>query len=77
MKAYVTTSYNGNPAASSWTELDAITVSGQANWAWKDVTVNIPASFAGQQVYIGFKYTGSSSGATGTFEVDDIKVLGN
>lgn len=77
LKAYVTTSYNGNPAAASWTELDAITVSGQANWAWKDINVSIPASFAGQQVYIGFKYTGSSSGATGTFEVDDIKVLGN
>lgn len=78
LKAYVTSSFNGDPTASTWTELDAITVPGQSNWAFKDISVNIPASFAGQQVYIGFKYVGSATGgATGTYEIDDVKVMGN
>ncbi|HTO14834.1 MAG TPA: DUF5689 domain-containing protein [Edaphocola sp.] len=77
LKAYITSSFNGDPTASTWTELDPITVSGQANWAWKQVDVNIPSSFNNKQVYIAFKYTGSVNGGTSTFEIDNIKVLAN
>ncbi|HRP88817.1 MAG TPA: DUF5689 domain-containing protein [Edaphocola sp.] len=77
LKAYITTTFNGDPTASTWTELDPITVTGQSNWAWKQVDVAIPANFNNKQVYIAFKYTGSETGATSTFELDNIKVLGN
>lgn len=73
LKAYVTTSFNGDPAASTWTELDPIIVPGQPNWSWQGANVTLNA-FAGQKIYIGFKYVGGTVG-TSTFEIDDIKVV--
>ena len=74
LKAYITTNFNGDPTAATWTALPAITVAGQSNWVWKDINLDLSA-YAGQNVYIAFKYEGGTA-ATATFQIDDILLSG-
>lgn len=77
-KAYVSEDFSGDPTTATWVALDEITVPGLANWKWQAMTVAIPSSFNGKQVYIAFKYEGSATnGATGTYELDNVNVMGN
>lgn len=77
LKAYVSDNFTGDPTTATWVALDDITVPGQSNWSWQVMTVAIPASFNGKQVHIAFKYEGSATGATATYEVDNVNILGN
>ncbi len=73
LEIYISTDYSGsgNPNNANWTQLSAELSSG--SWNWKpsgDIDIS---SYNGANVYVGFKYTSSTS--TGkTWEIDNIKV---
>ena len=85
MHAFVSTNYNGgsNPNTATWTQLTtnanipgntATNNSGTYSTLTSTGALNLSA-YAGQTIYIAFKYTGSvSGGRTTNFEVDDISV---
>lgn len=63
----------GNPNNFTWTDLQATWSAG--GWTWTS-SGNVDVSgIAGQDVYIGFKYT-STDTESSTWEVDDIVVMG-
>lgn len=86
LKVYYSTDYTGtgNPSAATWTQLTATISSGHTSGyatTWTpsgNISLN---SVTGTSVYIAFKYEGADP-ATGTkktttFEIDDVKVVGN
>lgn len=81
LTVYVSTDFSGNAAAATWTPLTGITLSnGHANGYGPsfvpsgDVDLS---SFAGETIYIGFKYVGDANGVTSTYQIDDIAVVEN
>jgi hypothetical protein len=76
LKAFVSNNFTGNdPSTATWTELSSIVTAGQANWSWKDQTVDLSA-YVGQNIKIAFVYDGGDPGKTGTYEIDDVKIIG-
>jgi len=85
MHAFISTNYNGsnNPNTATWTQLTnnsqipgntAVNNSGSFSSLVNTGNISL-AAYAGQTVYIAFKYTGSvSGGRTTNFEIDDIKI---
>ena len=76
-KVYISTTYTGTgtPSTSFTTQLPAaiaVPVTGFSPFLSSGL-INLSA-YAGQTVYIGFRYDGSPT-ATATYEIDDIKVL--
>jgi len=86
LHAFISTNYNGgpDPNTATWTQLTT-NANVPGNTATNNVATfstltgsgNIPlAAYAGQTVYIAFKYTGGTSPArTTNFEIDDIRVV--
>lgn len=85
LKVFVSTNYNGSntPSASTWTQIPATISSGHTTSTFGPFVSSGALSltpYAGQTVYIGFRYdgadpTGTASDKTTTIEVDDISVL--
>ncbi len=79
LKVYVSTNYAGgnNPSASTWTELPATYVTPPASGFSAFVSSGdlSLSPYIGQNVYIGFKYTGGDPSGTTTWEIDDVKVV--
>ena len=76
LKVYISSNYDGsNPSAATWTELTHAKIvaqaDGQNKWV-KSGLVNL-SSYSGD-VYIGFKYTGSTTQTT-AFRVDDVNIF--
>jgi len=66
---------SGSPASATWTTLSPTLSSGSFAWA-SSGALNI-SSFAGNSaVYVAFKYTSTTSAAS-TWEIDNVKVIGN
>lgn len=79
LKAFVSTNYNGGntPSTATWTQLPATISSGHTTSTFGPFIssgVLSLSAYAGQTVYIGFRYDGSSTKTT-TIEVDDVRVL--
>lgn len=83
--AFVSTNYNGGntPNTATWTQVSTnaqipgnTATNNSSTYSSFANTGNISlAAYAGQTVYIGFKYVGSvSGGRTTNFEVDDVRV---
>ncbi len=78
-RVFVSTNYTGNntPSTATWTQLPATITSGNTGSSFgpfiSSGVLNLSA-YAGQTIYIGFRYDGSNS-RTSTFEVDDVRVL--
>ncbi|MBT0606973.1 DUF5689 domain-containing protein [Aequorivita echinoideorum] len=73
----VSTDYNGDITNATWTDLNATIAQGSTSGYPENFTNsgNIDLSaYAGQVVYIRFKYVGSDSGVTTTYQVDNISV---
>ncbi len=79
MKVFVSTNYNGSntPSAATWTQLPATFSSGNTGSTFgpfiSSGILNL-APYAGQTIYIGFRYDGTSTKTT-TLEVDDVRVV--
>jgi len=85
LKAFVSTDYNGSntPSTATWTQLPATISSGHTTSTFGPFVSSgvLPlTSYAGQTIYIGFRYdgadpTGTVNDKTTTIEIDDITVL--
>lgn len=74
----ISTDYNGDITTATWTALSAtIATGGPGNGYAANFTnsgnVDLSA-YAGQVVFVRFKYAGSSSGTTTTYQVDNVSV---
>ena len=85
LHAFISTNYNGSntPSASTWTQLTTnanipgnTATNNSSSFSTLTGTGNISlAAYAGQTVYIAFKYVGSVSlNQTTNFEIDDIRI---
>jgi hypothetical protein len=66
----------GNPNAATWTNLTATLDTNTSSYVWTNSGSIDISSFAGQNVYVAFKYTSTASAST-TWEVDNILILEN
>lgn len=73
LEVFISTNYSGSgaPSAATWSPLTATLSSGGFNWV-SSGAIDL-SSYMVSGVYIGFKYTGSSSDGS-TWEIDDILV---
>ncbi len=56
-----------------WQELSIPNYATNTNWDFVSTSVDIPASFNGKKIQLGFKYT-SADNDSGTWEIKDVKV---
>ena len=78
LQVFVSTNYSGSgsPAAATWTPVTGTLAPTDSNYVWTGSgPVNISA-YAGNTIYVAFKYTSTSSAAA-TWEVDNVKIIGN
>ena len=77
LEVFMTTNYNGgDPSDSSWTQLDVALDTDTGSWSsWTDSGDIDVSAAAGQNLYIAFKYTSTSS-ASATYELDNVLVSG-
>lgn len=77
IEVFVTDNYSGNPTTTTWTPLSAILDPNNTafnTWTYSgDISLN---AFANKNVRIAFKYT-STTTAAATWELDNVRVVGN
>ncbi|MBK9017163.1 MAG: choice-of-anchor J domain-containing protein [Saprospiraceae bacterium] len=77
LSVWVSTDFECDPTAATWTELNGAILAGQPNidfeWIFSgDIDLS---AYIGQKVAIGFKYVGSGPGGqTTTYRVDNVQV---
>lgn len=77
LQIYISTNYNGtaNPNTATWTQVNGTLSPSTGNYVWTaSGPINI-SSFAGNTIYVAFKYT-STTTAAATWEVDNVKIIG-
>ena len=77
LQIYISTNYTGtaNPNTATWTQVNGTLSPSTGNYVWTaSGPINI-SSFAGNTIYVAFKYT-STTTAAATWEVDNIKIIG-
>ncbi len=77
LQVFVSTDFNGYDVRSAtWTELNAVIATGtDPNHAWIDSGDIDLSAYAGQSVYIAFRYKGSGDyGQTGTYRIDNVVI---
>lgn len=77
LQIYISTNYNGtaNPNTATWTQVNGTLSPSTGNFVWTaSGPINI-SSFAGNTIYVAFKYT-STTTAAATWEVDNVKIIG-
>lgn len=67
---------SGNPTTATWTPLSATLSPSTGSYVWTNSGKIDISTFAGQKVYVAFKYTSTTSAAA-TWEVDNVKVTAN
>lgn len=75
LSIWVTTDYTGNPATTTWVEVQGLRIAtqGDTNQSWvPSGTVDLKSY--GQKLRIGFKHVGSQSQNTTSYRIDDISV---
>lgn len=78
LRIYITHSYTGNSQTTEWTLLDAIIPVGPSNQNTMNfLRSHIDISCLEGQVHIGFRYLGSASEKTTTYDIDNIRVTGD
>ena len=73
IEVFLSTDYSGtgDPNNATWTAIPSTLSAG--GWAWTDSGVQNLTSYVGQTIYIGFKYTGTTTTGS-TWEIDDILI---
>ncbi len=76
LEAFISEDFTGDIKASTWTKLNPVLATGSSGGYATDFTNsgNIDLSSYSGQVYIAFKYSGGTSIATTTFQIDNIVV---
>ncbi len=78
LSVYISTDFSGNATSATWTELTGITFSEGHDNGYGDNFISSGdvdlSSYAGQIVYIGFKYEGADSGVSTTMQLDNVSV---
>ncbi|MBW2960293.1 DUF5689 domain-containing protein [Mesonia aestuariivivens] len=81
LTAYISTDFDGDVSTANWTELSGVNYSAGNADGYGDNFVpsgDIDLSaYAGQTVYVGFKYLGASDGVTSTYQIDNISITAN
>ena len=78
LEVYASSDYSGgNPNSNgTWNELEVTLDSDSSSWlSWTDSGNIDLSSYAGDSLYIAFKYTSTSS-ASATYEIDNVLVIG-
>ena len=78
MKVFITSDFTGDPLSTNWTELDAnipLGPSGANSTIFRESEINI--SCLEGKVWIAFRYLGAAPDKTTTYDLDNIRVLGN
>ena len=79
LEVLISSNFSGNLASANWTKLDATLASGSSTGYASAFTdsgdINL-SSYSGK-VRIAFKYSGGDPSLTTTYQVDEIKILGN
>lgn len=74
MQLFFSNDYDGSdPATATWVELEYVKSTG--SYAWTESGSIDLANFAGDECYIGFKYTSTETEAA-AWEVDDVTLMG-
>jgi hypothetical protein len=77
-RVFISTNYNGSstPSTATWTQLPATIATAPASGFSPFTPSGLQnlSAYAGQTVYIGFRYDGGDPGKTTTYEVDDVKI---
>lgn len=77
LEIYISTDYTtGNPNAATWVQQTATLSPSTGSYVWTASGPIDLTPFAGQNIHIAFKYTSTTSAAA-TWEVDNVKVVGN
>jgi hypothetical protein len=78
LRVYTTTAFTGNPLTTNWTLVDAEIPMGPSNQAGTSFKrSNIDISCLEGDLHVAFRYLGSGSEKTTTYDVDNIRVTGN
>lgn len=77
LEVYISTDYvSGDPNTATWTQLSGFALdTNTGSYIWTASGAIDISTFAGNNIYIGFKYTSTTSAAT-TWEVDNVKIEG-
>ncbi len=79
LEVLISTNYTGTgaPSAATWTPLTGYTLSpATGSYVWTGSGPLDITAYAGQNIHVAFKYT-STTAAAATWEVDNVKVVGN
>ncbi|QYA25028.1 hypothetical protein G3I01_05725 [Gramella sp. MT6] len=77
MKVFITSDFTGDPRTTHWTELDAnipLGPSGANSNIFRESKIDI--SCLEGEVWIGFRYLGAAPDKTTTYDLDNIRVIG-
>ena len=79
LEVFISSNFSGNVSTASWTEIDAKLAEGTSTGFAQNFTDSGPidlSSYSGK-VRIAFKYSGGDPSLTTTYQIDEIKILGN
>ncbi|PTX45186.1 hypothetical protein C8P64_1177 [Christiangramia gaetbulicola] len=77
MKVFITSDFTGDPRTTTWTELDAnipLGPSGANSTIFRESKIDI--SCLEGEIWIGFRYLGAAPDKTTTYDLDNIRVIG-
>lgn len=70
---YVSTDYNGDVSAATWTPLTIAPYASNTDWTFVSVSIDVPLTAVGQNTVFAFRYM-STATAYATWEVKDIHI---
>lgn len=73
IEVYITDNYTGTPSSTKWTKLSPTLDTDDSKFGWVNSGKLDISAFAGKNIYIGFKYTSTTSSAA-TWEIDNIQI---
>lgn len=79
LSVWVSSDFTGNITTSTWLQVDAIIADGPSNGYQSSFTNSglVNLSCLSGNVHVAFKYLGADGGVTTTFQVENVKVIGN
>ncbi len=78
LEVFVSTDYDGSsaPSTATWTPITATLDTNTSNYIWTNSGIIDITAYTGGNFFVAFKYTSTTS-ASRTWEVDNVKIFGN